>query len=305
MAASGSMSAQAISSSSEVDKPSSPQVGDDRGLSFYSSFATGHGSSTGWTNELDWSLRYDFNKAFNMELGVPVYLVRSNSQTSPGAGSPGTTSNTSYNSLGDVYLRLNYSREASALNWYTTLAGTAPSGDTTTGISSGHATVDWNNRFEHAIRRLTPFVEAGIGNTANAVNQRRFKRPFMVLGGVTHYRAGLGIDLWKGLSFEASAYDILPFTNQTVYSRLVPRHRLSTLPAKRRNRRVYELAPIVQGSSNLAADNGFSGALSMSPNPRLNLELAYNRSIPHALDTVTLTVGVRLGHVGKPAPAEE
>jgi len=295
IATAGSMPAQTLSTSS------SPAPGDDRGLSFYSSFGTAHDSSTGWTNELNWSLRYDFNKAFSMELGVPVYMVRSPSQTSLTGG---TATSTSYNSLGDVYLHLNYSRETFILNWAATLTGTAPSGDTSTGISSGHATVDWNNRLEHQTWRLTPFVEAGIGNSANAVNQRRFKRPFMAIGGVTHYKAGTAIDLWKGLSFEASAYDVLPFTDQKIYSRLVPRNRISARGNARRSRRVYELLPVVAGGSSLAADNGFTGALTSTLNPRLDVELAYNRSIPHALDTVTFTVGVRLGHVGKQPPVE-
>jgi len=42
------------------------------------------------------------------------------------------------------------------LNYATSLTGSAPTGDSRKGLSTGHATFDWNNRLDHDIGPLTP-----------------------------------------------------------------------------------------------------------------------------------------------------
>jgi hypothetical protein len=155
-------------------------------------------------------------------------------------------------------------------------------------MSTGRATWNWNNRAEKDFNRLTPFVEATLGNSL--ANSKRFRRPFTTLGMVSTYTGGTSIDLFKKLGFEASAYDVLPFGDQKIYS-----HTGKLLdPTKKR---AFEQAAVTSGTASLTKDHGFSGDFSINPSKRVAVDLAYNRSIAYALDTYSASVSFRLGHL--------
>src|SRR5258708_2047836 len=115
----------------------------------------GTSDSDGQVYELNSSVGYDFNPHFGVAIGTPVYFINPSS----------STGGTSTSGLGDPYLALHLKYPGSALNFGSTLAGAAPVGDSKKGLSTGRATFDWNNRFEHGFSDLTPFVEIGIANT--------------------------------------------------------------------------------------------------------------------------------------------
>src|SRR5262245_33597185 len=72
----------------------------DRGAYEVFGFGASHDSSLGWTSELDTGVGYDFNRKFNMQFGVPLYLVSSTAKAAA------TTTTDHYSSLGDVSLGL-------------------------------------------------------------------------------------------------------------------------------------------------------------------------------------------------------
>lgn len=250
------------------------------------SLSTSHDSSLGWTTGLDSAIGYDFNRAFSVDAGVPLYLVSASTTTTSGTGS--TTQTTHYNSLGDIYVGLSLHPKFNSFAFSVGLVGTAPTGNRDNGISTGRATGTLGGRIEKNFDRITPFLEGTLGNSLGSTT--RFHRPFTTLGAVSTFTGGASIDLTKKISFEASAYDVLPFGDQKVYS-----HNVGQANANRG--RSFEQAAVTSGSASLTTDHGFSGQFGISPTKRVEVDAGYTRSIAYALDTYSAEVSFRLGHI--------
>jgi len=266
----------------------------DKGLFSDVSFTETHDSSLAWSSELISDVGYDFSPKVSVGLGVPIYLVQPYSRYKTTS-----TSGVSYNSIGDLFTTLNYNAGNKGWPYSGTITGTVPTGDTQHGVSTGRATIDWNNHLEHDIWRLTPYVEAGIGNSNTSENLRHGGlhgyRNYTTLGGLTHYRGGSSVDLFKNLSFDACVYDDLPFGDQKVYSRILPRK--GTVATAASASRHFEMSAVTTGGASIAADYGIDTALNLNPNRRINLGLEYTRSVHYQLNTVALMVGYRFGHM--------
>src|SRR5258707_817841 len=224
--------ASAAESSAESSvTPSSPQKApvSDRGFSF-STIATGnHDSVSGWSSMLDTGVRYDFNGIFGMELGVPYYMTQTGSDTTKAVRLNQTPPlMVTYGALGDTYLILHFAAPGSVVGYRATITGTAPTGDTSTGISTGRATFDLNNHFDHTWGFLTPLAEFGVGDSSALVN-RRVRRPYTTLGPLSHYKAGATFDFLKVFSFQGSGYEDLPIGDQKVFSRVLVRSKTGTI----------------------------------------------------------------------------
>ncbi len=293
----------------------------DGGFSYYTAFTENHDASAGWTTELNSSLRYDFSRQFAMEAGIPFYFgqppaatTTATTTTTPGRGPGQTTTQTttqgqslSYSALGDFFVDGQMTKKSETVNYQGQLTLTAPTGSTQHGISTGRPTFDWNNHLDHDVWRLTPFLEAGVGNSVGNLSlgpshgrgaAASSLLPYTTLGMESHFQLGSSIDLGNNLSFGLSAYDISPIGNQKVYSRIVSRQAGQIVGAGRGNHgRTFEVATLVSGPASIAADHGFGGSLSFNPTPRMDVEVGYQRSINYALNTVTMTVGYRLGHL--------
>src|SRR5213079_44542 len=89
---------------------------------------------------------------------VPFYFVNDSASA--------TTSGSGFRSgVGNVYTSLRLSFKG-ALNYTSTITGTAPTGDKDKGLSTGRATVDWNNSVKKLIaQRLAPYDNIGPANT--------------------------------------------------------------------------------------------------------------------------------------------
>ena len=177
----------------------------ESGITSYVQFG-GTANSDGQIYELNSNVGYDFNSHFGLAVGAPFYFVR------PAA----STGASSANGLGDPYLTLHLRYPSPLLNFASALTGSAPLGSSKEGLSTGRATFDWTNRFDHSISRLTPFVEVGFANTTP--DSSLFLRPYTTLGLNTHFRGGASYDVWKFVSVGASGYDILP-DGQNVFKR--------------------------------------------------------------------------------------
>ncbi len=272
----------------------------DKGAYEVFGFGTSHDNSPSWTSEMDTGIGYDFNRTFSVQAGVPFYLVSATTTTSSGTGGTGTTATTShYNSVGDAYLGLNLHKQSDSFGFATGLVGTAPTGSRTNGISTGRPTITWANRAEKGFDHLTPFVEATLGNSLTST--QRFRRPFTTLGAVSTVTGGTSIDFSKKVSFEASAYDVLPFGDQKMYSHAASKAGGAGAGSQGASHRPFETAATTSGTSSLTKDHGFTGDLSFNPTKRVAVDFAYTRSIGYSLDSVGATVSFRLGHLASPA----
>jgi hypothetical protein len=257
--------------------------GSTRGLTFYERFQ-GSVNTLGAVNELDSSLGYKFNSHFGIDGGIPVYFVR------PSGAATATTGVASSNGIGNVYGQLRLTFANPMLNFESTVTGTAPTGDKATGFSTGHATVDWNNYFDHSFSRLTPFANLGIANSVS--DTMFFIRPYTTYGIVTHVEGGARYRLARVLSVGASLYEIAPSGQQTVVSRVV---KAQSQNSSRQNRGVFETGNLVTGTSDIAKDHGLSAWLQVHPVKTIDLFAAYTRSTQYSLDTISFGVSLNLG----------
>ena len=263
-----------------------PAMQDDRGITSYVEFG-GTSDSDGQAYELNSSVGYDFSQHFGIAVGAPIYFVRPSS----------TTGGTSTSGLGNPYLSLHLKYPGPALNFSSALTGAAPLGDSKKGLSTGRATFDWTNHFDHAFSDLTPFAEVGIANTI--ADTRLFVRPYTALGFNTHFQGGASYDVWKFFSVGASGYDILPSGQQTVFSR-VTRGQGNTGTAH--HGRVFENNQQTAGSASIAQDDGFSAWIDANPGRSVDLELGFTRSFVYELNSVAFSIGVNLGQLYRRSP---
>src|SRR5215471_6282195 len=165
-----------------------------KGLIWYES-VMGSSSSLGTVTRFDSTLGYNFNQHFGVDLGVPFLFVNA----SPTA----TTNYQSASGIADVYTDLRFTLRNPTVNFISTLRGTAPTGSTENGFSTGRVTADWNNHFDHTFGRVTPFAELGIANTVP--DTAYFVRPYTTLGVASHFQGGTALKLWRFLDVLASA----------------------------------------------------------------------------------------------------
>jgi hypothetical protein len=264
------------------------QVEQQKGFVFYESFQ-GSTNSEGQVMTLGSSATYWFNEHFSAGLGIPIYFNRSSSTTTATTTTSGTTSS---NGIGNFYADIGASWKGKTLNFTSSLTGAAPTGDTKKGLSTGHATYDWSNRFDHAISRLTPFGVIGIADTV--MDSRFFQRPFTSFGNLAHLEGGADVDLSHSFTLTLSAYDIAPWGSQTIISRLVPAGATGT---GGQHGRTFETTHQATGNSSLDRDHGFAVGLDASPKSlksAFDFDIGYNRSVPFALNTISFGVGINL-----------
>ena len=232
------------------------------------------------------SATYQFNRHFSAGLGIPLYFNHASS----------TTGTTSSEGLGDLFARLGAAWKGPALNFGTSLTGSAPTGDKNKGLSTGHATFDWTNRVDHDFGVVTPFLAAGLANSVTST--RFYGRPFTSFGNVAHFEGGTDVDLGRFFSVTLSGYDIAPWGNQAVYSRIVTH---GAAGPGGTHGRVFETNQQTTGGASLTRDEGFTAGVTANPTPYLELELGYTRSVAFALNTVSFGAVVNVSKLFRPA----
>ena len=217
-------------------------------------------SSFGQILKMNTNLGVDFNKHIGIDAGLPYYIVNYAAQ--------GDTAGGVKTGAGNAYadLRLNLNR--SLFGYSSTLTVTAPTGSQDKGLSTGHATVDWNNGFYRVFaERISPYVNVGVANTVS--DTPFFLQPFSSEGLVTHFEAGTTASLSRFVALGASAYAVVPSGEQTIVSRIVEVHTetepAKTLPSNSRGRglgltkqpkvNVFETVREVVGTAELANDH--------------------------------------------------
>ncbi len=265
--------ALALSAVTAAQSKPAPAAQDDTGLTSYVEFG-GSSNSDGQVYELQSNIGYTFTEHFGMDLGVPLYFVNASSSTTGG---------TSGSAIGNPSVDLRWKFLNPKLNYGSVLAGSAPLADSKRGLSTGRATFDWTNRIDRSFSMVTPFLEGGLSNTTS--DSRLFVRPYTTLGLNTHFQGGASVDVWKSISVGGSLYDILPFGNQTVFSRVT-----GSSGSGATNQQTT-------GGADIARDNGFSTFVDFSPNSYVDAELGYTHSVHYDLNSVSFSLGFNVGRL--------
>jgi hypothetical protein len=277
----------------DTHAPAVPEPTTTKGFSYATSFTGDHDSTTGWSTVMDSSVSYDFNRIFGVTLGMPLYLSHNGYNSDVVVrGNKVPPLITTYNALGDLYLDLKLSAPDSWVGYQATLAGTAPTGDTSSGISTGRPTFDLNNHMEHAWGFFTPLAEFGFGDSSALVN-RRVRRPYTTLGPLSHFKAGADFAFLKAFDFQVAGYEDLPVGNQKVYSHLFRKLKTPIVLAGGRVKR-YRLLRVDTGDG-ILEDNGLSNTMTISLGKHVDLSGIYQRSLRQSLDTVQFGIGFHFG----------
>ena len=255
----------------------------DIGWQWIEQFA-GSSSTDGQIMALTSSGGYNFNSHAGLVGGIPMYFVHNPSSTT--TTSP--TGTTSVKGIGDIFAVLRLSFATPAVNYRMALTGTAPSGDSSKGLSTGHATYDWTNHFDRRFGHLTPFADLGL---ANSVPNTLFFQQFTSLGHLAHFETGAGFDLFGPFTVSASFYDIAPWGSQQVFSRLVTK---GGMPAGAGTHgRVYELSQQTSGGASLTSDHGFNFGLDARIR-FFDIWAGFTHSVHFDLNVVSFGIGVNM-----------
>jgi hypothetical protein len=254
----------------------------------------GSNSSDGSVYDLGSAVGYNFSRHFAVDAGVPFYFVSAPSSIKK--NNPGAVSGIGVGAF-FTDLRLNYPNKS--LNYSSAIHLTAPTGDTKKGFSTGHATWNLANHFDHAFGDFSPFIDAGVGNSV--MDTKFFHRPFITFGYNAQFNGGIEYDPGK-FSFSASAYDVAPWGNQTVISRVFRCGSAAKCSAggKTTNRKNFTSASVSTGAADLVRDNGYNAGIDYKPVAYLDLEFDYSRSVPLQLNSYSFGIGVDLSRLLRP-----
>ena len=248
----------------------------------------GSTNSDGNVFDLGTGAGYNFSHHFGVDLTVPYYFV--GTPTSIKTKNPQAVSG---DGVGDFGADLKWLYPRQILTYASTVHLGAPTGDTKKGLSTGHATWNWANHFEHGWGNFTPFIDAGVGNSI--MDTRYFHRPFMSFGYNGQFEAGTEVDAGP-VSLSASAYDVAPWGTQTVFSRVFRCGSATKCGAagNSTNRKGFLQNNVTSGNASLVRDNGFNASAEFKPIPALDLEVDFSRSVPLQLNTFSFGIGVDL-----------
>lgn len=240
------------------------------------------------------AMGYNFSRHFGIDAGAPLYFV-----TTPSSIKKNNTSAVSGAGIGAFFtdLRLNY--PSSSLNYSSAIHLTAPTGATKKGFSTGHATWNFTNHFDHAFGDFSPFLDAEFGNTI--MDTRFFHRPFITFGYNAQFDGGIEYDLGN-FSFSVSAYDVAPWGNQTVISRVFRCGSAAKCNAggMTKNRKNFTIASVSAGGADLVRDDGYNAGVDYKPVGYLDLEFDYSRSVPLQLNSYSFGIGLDLSWLMRP-----
>jgi hypothetical protein len=233
--------------------------------------------------KIDSNLGWDFNKHFGIFAGVPVYFANVPASTITTGTTTTTTASSTNSGIGNVYLGFILRAPNPTLDYASAVTVSAPTGSTANGFSSGRASVDWTNRFEHSFERLTPFFEGGLSNTVP--DSAFFTRPFTSLGTISHLEEGAEYQLVKHFYAGGSGYQIVPFGSQKVFSKI---------SGKGKGKNPFDNATVSTGND-LTRENGFNTWVAIEPSSIVRLELGYTRSMTFDLSSFAFNLRMNVG----------
>lgn len=245
------------------------------------------------TLKLDTNIGYDFNRHFGVFTGLPVYFTNV-STTSTATGS--TTGGGTVSGLGNLYLGLLFRAPHPALNYASTITAALPTGDTSKGLSTGRVNVDWDNHIDRSFDKFTPFLDAGLGN--GVPDSALLTRAFTSLGGVGHLEEGAEYQLVHHFSAGGSAYQIVPFGNQKVFSKVSSSGQGPGAGAANGNGKGHGAFQdqFFSSGTGLTRENGVNTWVALESPQRLwRAQLGFSRSITFDFNSFTFNLGLNVG----------
>lgn len=236
--------------------------------------------------KIDSTVGWDFNKHFGVYGGVPFYIA--NVPGSSATSTTAATSSTSTHGLGNAYVGMALRAPNTTLDYVGAITVSAPTGSTSNGLSTGRAGVDFTNHFSHSFSRVTPFLEAGVSNTVP--DSTFFTRPFTSLGAITHFEEGADFEIVKRTYIGASAYEIVPFGNQKIFSKLVNQGG----GGKGKGNNTFDNNAVTSGAD-LTRENGFNGWVAFEPTPLWRVEAGFTRSATFDLNSFAFNLRFNVG----------
>lgn len=261
-------------------------------------------NSTDRLFKIDSNFGWDFTRHFGVFAGVPLYFggVSQSAAPATGTSATATTGTGASKGIGNVYLGFGLRFPAKVLNYSSTVTAGAPTGSTKNGLSSGRASVDWDNRFEFSAGSFTPFVDAGLANTVP--DTARVTRAFTSLGTVSHFEEGAEYQISRYFAAGASGYHIVPFGNQKIFSKVSNSGKGNgggaAPPAAANNsgkgsHGVFQDQFFASGTG-LTEENGVSVWVAAQPEKGFwRIETGYTRSVTYALNNFTFSLGLNIG----------
>ena len=245
-----------------------------------------HDASTGWSTMWQPAFGYSFNDTFALDITVPIYMYRL-TQSDASKPKPNALLIPERGEFGDTIIGLHAQFAPPAFQYEATVSVTAPSGDETHGLSTGRATFDLSNLFEHSFHFITPNLELGVGDSTALVN-RLVTKNYTSLGPLAHFSVGVALPLFHGISLQTAAYELLPIGDQKIYQSVT-----------RRGTTTF----VVTGH-NVTEDNGFNSSLDIPLDRHTTLSTYYSRSLRQRDDIVSIGITYVLRSVSPEKPAE-
>jgi hypothetical protein len=234
--------------------------------------------------KVDSTMGWDFNKHFGVFGGVPFYFTSTPASTTVAGNTTTTLPATSNNGMGNAYVGMAFRASNPAIDYAGVITAYAPTGSTADGLSTGRAAVDFTNRFAHSFKKLMPFVEAGASNT---VPDSTFTtRPFTSLGAIAHFEEGGDYRVFRRVDAGASGYQIVPFGNQKIFSRV----------SGGKGKNPFDGAAEASGTG-LTRENGFNAWVGFEPSKFWRAEIGFTRSTTFDLNSLAFNLRFNVGRM--------
>jgi hypothetical protein len=132
-------------------------------------------------------------------------------------------------------------------------------------------------------------VDAGVSNTVP--DSAFFTRPFTSLGVITHFEEGADYELVKHFYVGASGYEIVPFGNQKIFSKLVGK---GGTGGKGKGGNTFDNNAVTSGAD-LTRENGFNGWVAFEPTQLWRVEAGFTRSATFNLNSFAFNLRFNVG----------
>ena len=246
-----------------------------RGFNAFVAFSGLHDAQLGWASFVQPTLSYRFNRIFSADVTIPIYLYRMayryragqpvNGKLTPQSGELGDTTFAGHAEFTPAWLDDTF-----------TAAIDAPTGNKVYGLSTGQVTWMALNDFEVDIRRFTPDIQLGVGDSSDLVNQA-VVRNYDTLGTLAYFQAGGAYNVASHLDVEGDAYEQLPIGNQKIYTQVIRKTAIGVSKTQ-----------VLSNSS--AEDNGITATVDIPTKGHWDISSYYNRSFRLKDTTVGFTL---------------
>jgi hypothetical protein len=237
--------------------------------------AVGKYSNLGGVYSAGIGVGYNITEHIGGDIGVPLYTIQSPFSVVTNHDWQWTTL------LGEPFVDLRYTTKFHGLDAISVLTGTIPVAGTQRVFTTGRFGVDWYNHVSKTFGGFEPFVNFGAANETmdRYILPRPYNtaRPYEIFGANANGEAGASFTVFKHYSVGGSAYGIIPFGQQKVFSRLVTPN--SSVYGDADHNRVWNQAFETIGDSKLGRDNGYSGWVEVTRFKNLTVEAGYTYSI--------------------------